>query len=248
MHVPTAGVGLEARLAHRVAVRQPIDRPGIGIVGVPLEEPELALDRFRGAVEARRRELYARDRPPGREPGVEALVPRAVREELQRAGRLAPVEAEGVEELGFGEPADDARGRGRAEGTAGRRDVKALRVVGVGVDRLPERTGDVVAGRDAREEPLARGAGRLRDRERRRDRRRAGVQRRPPVGVVEVEAVGERPVDERRGVRRDALPGWEHGRGSVAGEPRDALAERRRRLGVGRPADRDAEPVEQVLS
>jgi len=107
---------------------------------------------------------------------MEPLVPRAVREELQRSGRLTPGDSEGVSERVGVESADHTGGGNRAEGTAGGRDVEAAVVVRLRADRLADRAGDVVAGGDAGEEPIRARVRPLCGGECGRDRRGAGME------------------------------------------------------------------------
>ncbi len=253
MEVPTARVRFPTGLRDRVALAESVDSPRIRLVGVPREEAVVAVDRVGRADDAGRGEVGRLDPAPRGEPGVEPLVPRAVREELQRPGRLAPGDAERVAELVAVESPDHAGGGDGAEGAAGRRDVEAAVVVRLRADRLADRAGDVVAGGDAREEAIGGRVRALRGSERGRDRRSAGMQRGGEVGVVEIEAVCERAVRERGVGRRHPLAARDDGRGRVrlgvgtgSCDLPYSVQYRRRGVRVCRASDRHGDPVEEV--
>jgi len=173
------------------------------------------------------------------------LGPGAVGEELHRAGGLAEADTEGALDLRGVEAQDVAHGRRRAEGAAGRRGMEAAFVMVAGAEREAEPDLDLVARNDGGDRLRTGYAGLFRRGERRRHDRRAGVDRAAGVGVVEIQRMGERAVDQRRAGRRVALRIADHSR--RAARHAEALCGRDKafgRFGIPAGAQRDAERVE----
>lgn len=120
--------------------------------------------------------------------------------------------------------------------------------------RPADGTSDVVAGVQRGEQRVGARALSLGDRERRRYRRRTGVERGLAMGVVEIETVGERTVPKRRVFRtqsasvreRRRLPPGGPGPGFGAGDRFDRPLERGARSSVGVAGERYPDEVQEV--
>src|SRR5438128_2225504 len=178
---------------------------------------------------------------------MEPLGPRAVRQELHRAGGLAARDPERGGEVWRVEPEDEPGGRRRAEGAAGAGRVKAAAVVGGGAERHGESRGHLVSRDRGVEDRPAAGAGQLGRGERGREDARAEVDRAALVGVVHLERVRGCAVGERRMRRRETLGRTEHGRVSTRAEPAEASPQHDARL-LARTAARHAEVVAEEVA
>src|SRR5256885_7978998 len=228
--LPRRAERLEGRRVRRLSEKGPVEAEPALEDGLRSAEP--------AARERRRHE--ARVRGPAR---VEALNPRPVFQELEEARGQAARDAEGGGEPCLVEAVELARGEGRGEGAAGRG-----RVPTAGVELAWRRHAEPRDGfeprDDGRDRGAAAGARRLADRQHRGQDDRRGVRDRGGVRIVEVEAVGERAVDERRERRRRGALGAHDGAGAaLAAPPLERSVERRRELGRGR-GERDPEDVE----
>ena len=137
--------------------------------------------------------------------GVKALVLRPVVNARPKARREGGGKTQRHRHLFDVEAQNAARGRGRAEGTAGPRRMKARRVVGfVGAAGLERTTRHVVAEKHRRDEFLP-GDHAVDERKGREDGRHDdGARVVAPARVVEFEGVRGRAVHERRDERRAA--------------------------------------------
>ena len=115
------------------------------------------------------------------------------------------------------------------------------------IERIAEPAAHFIA-RDDRGQHVAAGrADHFADRERRRHHRRARMQRGIGVGVVEIERVAERAIEQRRDRRRPGLAVAEHGRVALAVERQrfEHLEQRGRRFRVAPRPDRAAEKIQR---
>ena len=207
----------------------------------------LALDRFGRAdefVARKRRGDHAVHRGSA---DLIALVPGAVDQKLQRARRLAAGDAERGDDLLLRQPEQLSRGRGRAISARRRGRVKAPGIMRGRVERIAEPAADFIAGDDRGQHIAAGGAGHLADRERGRHDRGAGMQRGIRMGIVEIERVAERAVEQRCDRRRPGLGVAEHGGLALAVELErfQHLHQRGRRFRVAARTDGAAEEVER---
>ena len=129
---------------------------------------------------------------------LERLGPGAIGKELQAAGALAQRDAERARDPGRIEAEHPSRRRGRSEYAAGGGGVEAALVMRAGRQREGEAAGDLVAGDDGGQHVGAARARHLRRGQRGRDHRRAGMQRAGGVGIVEIQRMRERAVQQRR--------------------------------------------------
>ena len=245
MGVAAAGIGLHGQGHGLPGLAQPFHRLvhlRVGRIGA--QEPGLALDRFMGAAEAFAGE-GRRDEPVhGRVSHLEKLGPAAVHEKLHRSRRLAQADAEGARHLLRRQAEHPRRRRRRAEGAARGRRVKSAHVVVLRHQRQAETDLHLEAGDDGGDHVAPAGARHFRRGQGRRHDGRAGMEGRPGMGVVEVEGMDQRPVEERRAGGRVA--------GLVADDarfsPRQPQPFHRgdqtgRRRGVVAGADGDADAV-----
>ena len=183
---------------------------------------------------------------------------RAVLQKLERSRRLAQADAEGVLDLWTRQPEDAPRGGSGGERSARRRGVEAPVVVVRGPEGHAEAAGDLHAAHDPRQDVPAGGAAHLRRGQGGGDHGGAGVEGPGGVGVVEVQAMTQRAVQEGR--RRGRVPlripddaraparepqgpnGLEEGRGGVGvvtGTERDAHQVQHQQLSAPRHLGRD---------
>ena len=176
-----------------------------------------------------------------------ALVPGAVDQELQRARGLAAGDAERRDDLVLRQ-AEQFSGRRRgAIGSGGRGRMKAARVMRGRIERVAEPAAHFIAGHDRGQHVAAGGADHFADRERRRHHGRARMQRGVRMGVVEIEGVAERAVEQRRDRGRPGLAVAEHGGFALAVERQrfQHLQQRGRGFRIAPRPDRAAEEIER---
>ena len=220
---------------------------GCGVVAVADQKAVLALDRF-----GRADEIVARQR--GRDHAVHrggadlvALVPGAVDQELQRARGLAAGDAERRDDLVLRQPEQFSRRRGRAIGSRRRGRMKAARVMRGRIERVAEPAAHFIAGHDRGQHVAAGGADHFADRERGRHHRRARMQRGVRMGVVEIERMAERAVEQRCHRRASRSCIAEHGGFALAVERQrfQHLEQRRRGFRIAPRPDRAAEEIQR---
>ena len=197
--VAATGIGLDRRFHGLPHLAQSFERLfGVRVGGIGVEEPGLALEGVGSATKPFVRQRRRHQAAHGRVADMETLGPGAIEKELHGTGGLAQGNAEG-ERHGVGVEAEHlARRRRGAEDAAGGRRVEAP-VVMVGRPQCHAEAGlDLVSGDDGGDKLLAVDAGHLGRRQRRRHDGGAGMQRRARVGVVEIERMDQRAVDQRR--------------------------------------------------
>ncbi|OIQ64476.1 hypothetical protein GALL_539720 [mine drainage metagenome] len=116
-----------------------------------------------------------------------------------------------------------------------------------GIERVAKPAAHLVAGDNRRQDVAPRGAGQFADRERGRYHRRAGMERGIRVGVVKIEGMAERAVEQCRDRGRPGLAVAEH-RGfatAVKRERFEHFQERRRGFRVTPRPDRAAEEIQR---
>ncbi len=207
----------------------------------------LALDRFAGADE-----IIARQR--GRDHAVHrggadliALVPGAVDQKLQRARGLAAGDAERGDDLLLRQPEQFRRRRRGAIGSRGRGGMKAARIMRGRIERVAEPAADLIARDDRGQHVAARSAGEFADRERGRHHGRARMQRGIRMGVVEIQRMAERAVEQGRHRRRPGFAVAEHGGFAAAVERQrfQHLEQRGRGFRIAPGADGAAEKIQR---
>ena len=182
------------------------DRLGrIRVRRVAGEEAGLALEGLGRAAIAFGRQRRGDQAGHGGVADMGAFGPGAVGEELHRAGGLAQADAEGALDLPGVQAHDAGDGSRCAERAAGRRGMEAALVMVARPEGHAEPDLDFVAGDDGGDGPVAARAGLFRRRQRRRHDRRTGMDRAAGVGVVEIQRMGERAVDQRRARRGVAV-------------------------------------------
>ncbi len=202
--VAAARIGLHRDVQRFPVLAEPGDRAlGMRRVGVADQQAMAALDGLGRAAEALGRQGRRDQAIHRRLADLPALVPGAVLQELQRAGRLAAGHAEGRNHL-LGAQAQHPSGRGRgAEGPCSRRWVETAGVVGGGIQRQAQPAADLVSGHDGREHRGAVRSRLLASRQGRGDHRGRRMQGALRVGVVEIQRVAEDAVQQggdRRGI------------------------------------------------
>ena len=189
--------------------------------GIGPEEAGLAFEGLGGAAEALARQGRGGEAVHRAPADLEALGPGAVGQELQAAGGLGQGDAEGVlHALGI-QPEDPGGGGGGTEGAAGGGRVVAAVVVVAAGQGQRKAAGHLIAGDDGREHGAAVGTDHLGRGQRGGDDRGARVQGAGGVGVVEVEAMRQGAVQQRRAGRGVAGGIAEDG-GAAGGEAEGA--------------------------
>ena len=231
------------QLEHRAEVLHRAGRVRVGRVGV--QEAVAAFQRLGGALEALAYQRGGHQAVAGGPADLEPLGPRAVDQELEAAGALAEHCAQRAFHLLGSQPEHPCGGGGGTERATGRGGVEAAVVVLAGGQREGDAAGDLVAGDDPGQHIRAGCADHLARRQRRRDHRRAGMQRAGGMRVVEVQRVRQRAVQQRRACRSVAGGVAEHA-GIAGGHAHraDRGEERGRALGVVPGADDVADQVE----
>src|SRR6266700_6969600 len=115
------------------------------------------------------------------------------------------------------------------------------------IERIAQPAAHLIARDDSGQDLASRGADHLADRERGRHHRRARMQRGIGMGVVEIERMAERAVEQRRHCRRPGSGIAEHGGVALAVERKrlQHLEQGRRGFRIAPGADRAAEKVER---
>ena len=208
-----AGIGRRAREALVEAVGALEDRPRAGEAGLG--------------------EQRRHDAGVGRPARVEALGPRAVRQVLDDAARLAAAESEGRDQFGPRQPEEPPGRRGRAEGAAERSRMEAAPVERTRRDAAHRRH-HLDAGDDRGQHLRAGGVTRLARGERRGHAAGAGVHDGVLERVVVVEPVGQRAVRQHGGRHAHLLAAPPETRlGRSAEGPRHGLDAQREVLARG---------------
>ncbi len=245
--VAAGRIGLHRGRHQLEHVAQVLDHPlRLRIRGVGAQEPVRALQRLRRALEPLAHQ-GCRHQPVGRRPAdLEALRPGAVHQELQAAGGLAQRGAERPGDARRVQPEHPSGGGGGAERAAGGGGMEPAVVMRPRRQRERHPACHLIARDDRRQHVGAGGAHHLARRQRRRDHRRAGMQAAGGVGVVEIERMGQRPVQERRPRRGVARRIAEHA-GIAAGEAQrpGGAQEGLRALRIVPGADDVADQVQQ---
>ena len=176
-----------------------------------------------------------------------ALVPAAIDQELQRAGRLAAGNAKRGDDLLFRQTKQFRRSGRRPIRPGGRGGMKAAGIMRGRIERIAEPAADLVACDDSGQYFAARRAYEFADRERGRHYRRARMQRGIRMGVVEIERMAERAVEQRGDRRRPGPVVAKHGRlaAPIQRKRLQRLEQRGRRFRITPRPDGAAEKIER---
>ncbi len=219
----------------------------MGVVAVADQKAVLALDQLGRADEIITRQRRRDHAVHGGGADLVALVPGTVDQELQRARGLAAGNAERRDDLILRQSEQFRGGCGCAIGASGGGRVKAAGIMRGGIERVAETAAHLVTGDDRGQHVAAGGADQFADRERGRDHRRARMQRGIRMGIVEIERVAERAVEQGGDCRCPGLAVAEHGGPALAVERQrfEHLEQRGRGFRVAPRPDGAAEEIQR---
>ncbi len=219
------------RLPHRAKIG---DRTlGARGVAVALEEAVSAFQRIGRPLEPIGGEARRHQTLHGSLAHLIALVPGAVLEELERTRRLAGRDPEGVLHRARVEAQQPPRRGRRAEGACSGGGMEAARIVRGRVQRHAEAAADLEADDDRRHQRRSGCICQFSGGDGGRHDRRARMQRTVGMGVIEIERMAERAVQQRCRRRAVTTVEAEHGAGAVAAEPETLHHRQDREAGIG---------------